>query len=99
MSYIELVFFAFLFFCLGVIVGRQVIPANFRVAYAIACSIYALLLIFIIDVDLTFPIDESTVRGKNQLAPYWQVIVYLSGNFIMLGAIMSCSKNIFKDKV
>ncbi len=96
MSYIELVFFAFLFSALGLLIGRYVIPAKYRLVYAITCSVYALVLIFMYDVNLNFPINTSTLKDKSQLVPYWQVIVYLSGNFLMLGAIVSCSKNIFR---
>jgi hypothetical protein len=98
MFYIELVFFAFLFYSLGLLFGRHVIPVKYRVAYALTCSVYALVLIFAIDVNLNFPINTSTLKGQSQLAPYWLVIFYLSGQFIMLGAIVSCSKKIFKTE-
>ncbi len=98
MSYIELMFFVSLFGGLALLFGRRVIPVKYRIAYAIACSVYALVLIIVIDVNLNFPINTSTVKDKSQLAPYWLVLIYLSGNYIMLGAILSCSKNIFKSE-
>lgn len=77
---------------LGLFIGKYIIPGKYRAAYAITCSIYALGLILLLDVNLNFPINTSTLNDKSQLAPYWLVIVYLSGNFFMLGAIMSCVK-------
>jgi hypothetical protein len=98
MEILELAFWAFLFVAMGMLIGKFVIPKRFRVFYAVISSLYGLLLIWFLDVNLNFPIRTTTI-ANGELAPYWLTLMDISGKFLMIGAFLSCRKSSSKTQI
>ncbi len=94
MDYIELLFLGILFSCFGYFIGRFIASLKYRFVYALGCSAYAFFLILFLEVNLSFPLGNTTFSDTIQLAPYWLVLIALSGRFLMVGAFLSCAKKL-----
>lgn len=95
MDMLEFGFWALLFFALGLLAGKLIVSFRLRVVYTVVVLLYALLMVEFLGVNLNFPLGVSTLESGD-LAPYWLVLMALSGRFLLIGACLSFSHNLFK---
>ena len=98
MEYIELIAFGVLFTGIGLVVGLYLVPDKYKLVYGVLCLFYGISVILFSGMNLNFPIRTSELMGGGGNAPYWLIIINLSGKFLPIGALSSWAGSIKKNE-